>query len=353
MKPNRFLTFALGECILCGGLALVALPSEAAQLDFDRIYVFGDSLSDPGNLFNLLGQQFPPSPPYSDGRVSNGPVWAEYLAQDLGLSPASFGALTVSPNLALQGINLAFAGANTDATNVNNTNGLLPPTTPPLPGLTQQLATYQTFQTQLGAIAAEKALYVLWVGANDYLGGGALDPTQPLSKIDGAIDTLYGLGARNFLIGNLPDLGLTPQAIALGLQTPLNQITQAHNQGLANILTTKASQYQGTHFTSLDVNTLFSNITQSPATFGFSQTQTSCIFISPGNIQVDPDLNGCGQTSLFWDNLHPTTKGHRLIADLALASLQPAPVAIPEPTPLTLIGLGIVAGGFVARRRTA
>ncbi|MDY6992457.1 MAG: SGNH/GDSL hydrolase family protein, partial [Pseudomonadota bacterium] len=41
------------------------------------IYVFGDSLSDKGNLFELTG--LPPDPPYFNGRFSNGLLWSEYL----------------------------------------------------------------------------------------------------------------------------------------------------------------------------------------------------------------------------------------------------------------------------------
>ena len=44
------------------------------------LYVFGDSLSDTGNLFALTFGIEPPSPPYFDGRFSDGPVWVETLA---------------------------------------------------------------------------------------------------------------------------------------------------------------------------------------------------------------------------------------------------------------------------------
>ncbi|HEY9768613.1 MAG TPA: hypothetical protein V6C71_08930 [Coleofasciculaceae cyanobacterium] len=62
-------------------------------------YVFSDSLSDPGNIFNATkaSQPFdelfdvdipltPPSPPYFEGRFSNGLVWVEQLAAELDLS---------------------------------------------------------------------------------------------------------------------------------------------------------------------------------------------------------------------------------------------------------------------------
>ena len=45
---------------------------------FSALYVFGDSLSDTGN-------NPAPSGSYYDGRYSNGPLWVEYLSDDLGL----------------------------------------------------------------------------------------------------------------------------------------------------------------------------------------------------------------------------------------------------------------------------
>jgi hypothetical protein len=44
------------------------------------LVVFGDSLSDNGNLFDLIGQ---PAPPAWEGRASNGPTYAEQLAKTL------------------------------------------------------------------------------------------------------------------------------------------------------------------------------------------------------------------------------------------------------------------------------
>ena len=44
------------------------------------LIVFGDSLSDNGNLFDLIGQ---PAPPAWEGRASNGPTYAERLAKML------------------------------------------------------------------------------------------------------------------------------------------------------------------------------------------------------------------------------------------------------------------------------
>ena len=50
------------------------------SLRTSTLVVFGDSLSDNGNLFDLIGI---PQPPAWEGRVSNGPTYVEQLASFL------------------------------------------------------------------------------------------------------------------------------------------------------------------------------------------------------------------------------------------------------------------------------
>src|SRR5215469_5066295 len=65
--------------------ALLLLPSAYAQTPRpDNIIVFGDSLPDTGNAFEATGHREPASPPYFDGRFSNGPVWVEDFAASFG-----------------------------------------------------------------------------------------------------------------------------------------------------------------------------------------------------------------------------------------------------------------------------
>ena len=52
---------------------------------YDAEYVFGDGLSDNGNLAAALGTNFPDPPSYHES-FTNGPVSVQLLAQSLGLS---------------------------------------------------------------------------------------------------------------------------------------------------------------------------------------------------------------------------------------------------------------------------
>lgn len=82
-------------------LAAVAAAGAASAQSYNRLVVFGDSLSDNGNLFAITGQ--PASPPYFQGRFSSGPVWTELLG---------FNALRAGG--AVSGsINYAYGGAQT------------------------------------------------------------------------------------------------------------------------------------------------------------------------------------------------------------------------------------------------
>jgi len=59
-----------------------AMASAASAQTYGRLVVFGDSLSDNGNLYAISGQ--PTSPPYFQGRFSNGPVFTELLGFNAG-----------------------------------------------------------------------------------------------------------------------------------------------------------------------------------------------------------------------------------------------------------------------------
>src|SRR5580698_7941700 len=76
MQLRKYVLFATSMAIIP-----MAMTSTAFASSFSSVVVYGDSLSDNGNLYSLIG--YPP-PPYYNGRFSNGPVAAEQLATALG-----------------------------------------------------------------------------------------------------------------------------------------------------------------------------------------------------------------------------------------------------------------------------
>jgi len=73
--------------LVLAAFAFVLSGSAVPAGRINQIVVFGDSLSDSGNLFAATMGTTPP-PPYYQGRFSNGPVWVEDLAGRLGVEMA-------------------------------------------------------------------------------------------------------------------------------------------------------------------------------------------------------------------------------------------------------------------------
>jgi phospholipase/lecithinase/hemolysin len=308
-------SFAIATGISIALSTILTQTSVAATMSLDRMYVFGDSLSDVNNLLNLTGGSVPNQPFFEPGRFSNGNVWVEYLADKLKLADASV-------------TNFALGGATTGSNNV----GL-----PGIPaGLEQQI---DTFTGSLAGQAADKdALYIVWAGANDYLGRFTTNPTEPVSNLSDAINTLVASGARNILVPNLPDLGKIPLGQSLGSDTAfaLDGLTRQHNQNLNTLLKNFSQTYPKRKFISFDVNALFRQLTTNAQVndddedenpFRFANVTSGCTNTNlyDPTIPLDPSkLTICDrpESYLFWDSAHPTTTAHKIIADSAFGVLK-------------------------------
>ncbi|RCJ42672.1 GDSL family lipase [Nostoc minutum NIES-26] len=299
--------------ILAAGFFLLSLmlPLKASAHSYEEIYIFGDSFSDTGNLFNFTSGAIPPSPTYFNGRFSNGPIWVEYLASKLKL--------TVNPNT-----NFAFGGATTGFDNL----GL-----PIFPGLQQQINSFTT----ANLAANSNALYIVWAGTNDYLDyffNKIPNPTQSVANLSAAITSLAAVGAQDIMVVNSPDLGKFP---VTGSDTQsadyLSTLTNAHNSGLVaslNYLSQKLSP--NINIIPVNVNYLFDRAIAHAEEFGFTNVTDSCMGDSPVvpiDIPTQP-IRCIPDKFLFWDEVHPTTATHKLIGGFAFSALLKA--SVPEPS---------------------
>ncbi|MBH8562563.1 SGNH/GDSL hydrolase family protein [Nostoc sp. CENA67] len=310
--------------ILATGFFLLSLmfPLKVSAQNYDEIYVFGDSFSDTGNFYHATKGAIPPSPTYFEGRFSNGPVWEEYLAQQLGLT------VNLSNNF-------AFGGATTGLDNI----GL-----PGLPGLQQQINSF----TAENPSANPNALYIVWTGANDYFSyflGGVPNFNKTVTNLSQAVTSLAQVGAQNIMVVNLPDLGLFPVTGGNSqISSYLSTLTNAHNSKLNTTLKLLSQQLRPEiNIIPLNVNSLFNRVIAAPGEFSFTNVTDSCIgnsSVVPIDISTQP-ITCTPDKFLFWDEIHPTTATHKLIGELAFSALHLA--HIPEPsTVLGVLSFGIL-----------
>ena len=299
------------------GLAAASLPAQAAP--YSGLYVFGDSLSDTGRVFALSGT---PPAPYANGRYSNGQVSVEYLAQGLGLGLTSY----------------AWGGATTGQLNLSAALNAVMPT-----GVQAQVA---EFAAARGGIADPNGLYFVWAGPNDFfplLSDPSTTPQQlqaaaqtAVGNLIGSVTALYGMGARKFLLPLMPDLGLTvsatkANAAAPGTAAVLSQFSTGFNAGLSGGYAQLAGALAGETMFVIDTTALL----QSALGQFAMGSSASCL-----DMGAFPACTGYA----FFDDVHPTTAAHRLLA-------QTFSNAVPEPSGWMLGGLALLAAGAATRRR--
>jgi phospholipase/lecithinase/hemolysin len=245
-----------------------------------NIVAFGDSLSDNGNLHELTGGAFPDSS-YFEGRFSNGPVWVEHLAAQMGAELDDF----------------AWGGASTGS--------LLPFP----PSLRAQIATWQVQSN------TAQGLFTVWAGANDYLRIERIDAQRAVGNVLAGLETLAMSGVSRILLLNLPDLGLTPGRLSKSAETQAEASAYSldFNQRIAESLPSFSGSHPGVVIYSLDVYALFGELVANPERFGF-QNATE---VSP-NFGVDFQNEG---GYVFWDDVHPTTEAHAFLAEEAAVLL--------------------------------
>ena len=159
-----------------------------------------------------------------------------------------------------------------------------------------------------------KTLFVVWGGAND-----VLNATSPTQVVDAAIQEtldiqrLIAAGATQILVLNLPPLGLTPRVNRLlAASQTANAASALYNSWLGTGVAVLNDFYRWRRVSIYQVNvfSLFTQIVANPTAVSLANITDP----AQGNT-VNPD------TYLFWDDLHPTTRGHNLVAEVALKAL--------------------------------
>jgi len=281
-------------------------------------FQIGASITDNGNECIRTPASCPPSPPYSPGIFSNGPLWIDTVV-------ARFGAAAV-PSLK-GGTNYAYAGARTG----------------PVPGVTGAAAsTVPTLLAQFNALLLANnnrinpsALVVVDASAfgnniRDALALIAANPsnattistnvvTSGVTDVVSILNIIFNTGGRNVLVLNTPDLGKTPAVQSLGSAALAGAATQM-SAGFNGALLQQINSLRALPGYSIQVADAFAlgaQITANPAAFGLTNATAPC-FVPP---PAGPLLCATPNTYLFWDPLHPTYAAGQLLASTALKAL--------------------------------
>ncbi|KAJ2449320.1 hypothetical protein EV183_004951 [Coemansia sp. RSA 2336] len=297
--------------------AIVNVQAVAVRsLTTPKVHVFGDSLSDIGNLKQLtLG--LVPAAPYWKGRFSSGPVWNEYLA------------LLLKYDL----YNKALGGSTSD----NSHSTLIDILGLHIPSTQDQL-NYFKFTRPLYKLDAtrDQDIAVLEVGANDYFAdsGSLADGSLGVASFTGTLaDTVIGqleqmrqIGFKNIIVTNLAAIQFTPMATQGGQQALASQAVNTYNSELA----AKANAWAKTaedvslfaiadigKFVEVTVNSHqiiealgLTNVTgaclDTLDTSSAKSMINSCMNVSTESVCSDPSR------FYFFDDVHPSERVHRL-----------------------------------------
>jgi phospholipase/lecithinase/hemolysin len=324
---------------LLGVVACLAMTSATAIAQqtlpaFSQIIVFGDSLSDTGNVRQRTnaksgGAVDYPSHTfnYDNGRFTNDDatdpashtyfgVWHEQLARTFfGISPATF---SLSG-----GLNYAFGGATT----MDGTHDEVAVTTPfgdvviTIDDMGKQMDDY------LGShVVDPAALYIVWGGSNDIRNDDTpANVTAAAARDTALVSRLAQAGAKYILVPNVAPIGDVPRyADDPATVAAKNRASADFRAELDVDLTSLKSTLAAQGFTPTiyradiwaDTVRIFSNGPR----FGFTNITSPC-----QNSGSSPDQY------IFWDDKHPTTAAHFRLAKTAFDAMANPPAAPSKP----------------------
>jgi len=229
---------------------------------FTQVIVFGDSLSDDGNIAHRVRDTFGFSYPSSNFNYSD-----YRFTDDTNTSPAAnlyrftwheqlektFLGLAYAKNSLDGGTDYAFGGATTkggtqDRTVINNpfpfSGGDFTIT---IDNMGKQINDY------LASHATDaKALYILWGGGNDLFDDdSAQSVIDTANRVGALIVRLANAGARNFLVPNVPPLGAVPNSFGDPTRVAALDLASANYRNQLNSVV--ASTISGLHATGITI----------------------------------------------------------------------------------------------------
>lgn len=335
-SPRNISKWFLALALMCG--AGVSAFAQQAPPTFSRIILFGDSLSDTGNVRSRTSSKsngaidYPSHTfNYDNGRFTNDTatdpssntylgVWHEQLATTfLGIAPAS--------NSLGGGLNYAFGGA-TSNNGTHQETVVSPPffgdVTITIDDMGKQMDDY--FATR---VIDPTALYIVWGGGNDLRNDpGSANVTAAAARLTFLVHRLANAGAQYIMVPNVPPIGNVPRYSNEPARISSLNIASANfrlelDADIAALRSTLASQGFTPTIYGVDIWTNTIRIFSNGPRYGFTNVTAPA-----QDSSVNPDQ------FLFWDDVHPTTAAHYQIAKGANDA-----ITLPPPAPSKALNL--------------
>lgn len=309
------------------------------------LFVFGDSLLDPGNNnyintttdfqanFSPYGETFFK---YPTGRFSDGRLIQDFIAEfaNLPLISSYFKANTKELPF---GVNFASGGAGALVeTHVGKVVDMI-----------TQLSYFDKIVKKLSSKLGEKevkkllsnAVYLISLGGNDILSPNPIfdsfSQEEYLGIVIGnytdAIKELHEKGARKFGFINMGPLGCLPyprahkEVVDGECDEKIMALSKLFNKAFSKKLKQLEKQLKGLfQYSNLDFFTATSDMIDNPSKYGFKEVKTACCGSGPfrgvyscGGKRGIEEFQLCDNVEeyLFFDSYHPNERGHRLLAE--------------------------------------
>lgn len=272
--------------------------SQDTKLDINKVISFGDSLSDINNIYNASQWKLPNSDSWFHGRFSNGRVWTEYLAQDL----------------AVPLYNWAVGGAAGDTKYIV------------LPGLRQEVQSWIEYMSATKNYNPARSLFTVLIGANDFINYNR-SVNEVSNDLKDSLTILAEHGARSIVLLNIPNVSMAPVFHMGKSVANLHENIIQYNKNITSIVADLHIQFPHLKVYVFDTYKMFNDALENPARYGIKNTLDPCLDINSNSslnyVQSHDPRTSCSNPNdfIFWDNLHITTKVHRILATKVLESM--------------------------------
>uniref|UniRef100_A0A804PBU3 GDSL esterase/lipase n=2 Tax=Zea mays TaxID=4577 RepID=A0A804PBU3_MAIZE len=296
----------LAVALLCAAAAAAAAGGFGGPTArYDRVFSFGDSLTDTGNALHLAATAGGPAsrPPYGEtffrratGRASDGRLVIDFIVEALAVpqpTPYLAGATATGADFR-RGVNFAFGGATALDLHFFVSRGLgsFVPVS-----LRNQTVWFHNVLRLLGSAREQRktmatSLFLVGeIGVNDYFIGlnenrtvGEVRTFVPhvVGAIRSVITDVISAGAGTVVVPGMIPLGCEPQLLTLyrgsvdaagydpesGCITRLNDLAQLHNRELRRMLAGLRRAHPGTAIVYADLYRAVTDIVVSPRAYG-------------------------------------------------------------------------------------